>query len=278
MSAAERDAALAAGAIGFEVSDWIEGLFDLPRVDIPDLNLFDPETAAVVLRQDWGIGEEPISNLVHLLESKGVRVFSLAENSLRVNAFSLWKNDKPFVFLNTKKTSESSRFDASHELGHLILHQDGGVTGREAEDQANRFASAFLMPKSSVISKISSINSLNQIIQYKKLWKVSLLALVVRLHRLNRISDWQYRDFCIQIRVRYKNKEPNGIEREKSVVWDKVMKSLWADRTTFRDIATQLHLPDQEVSTLIFGMLHDFPDTPPVRGHSLALVKNDLIA
>ncbi len=78
----------------------------------------------------------------------------------------------------------------------------------------------------------------------------------------------------MQTRVRYGNEEPNGIEREKSVVWEKVMKSLWADRMTFRDIAKQLHLPDQEVLTLIFGMLHDFPDAPPIRGQGLSHVTN----
>jgi Zn-dependent peptidase ImmA (M78 family) len=72
------------------------------------------------------------------LESKGVRVFSLAANTVKVNAYALWKDEKPFVFLNTFKSTESSRFDAAHELGHLVLHQDGSVTGREAEDQVKR--------------------------------------------------------------------------------------------------------------------------------------------
>jgi Zn-dependent peptidase ImmA (M78 family) len=57
---------------------------------------------------------------------------------VKVNAYALWKDEKPFVFLNTFKSTESSRFDAAHELGHLVLHQDGSVTGREAEDQVKR--------------------------------------------------------------------------------------------------------------------------------------------
>lgn len=274
MTASERDAALAAGAIGFEISDWVESRFELPEVQLPDLNLFDPETAALMLRQDWGLGEEPISSMVHLLESKGVRVFSLAENSKRVNAFSLWRNDKPYVFLNTMKTAENSRFDAAHELGHLALHQDGKRTGRVAEDEANCFSSAFLLPKADLLARINRVNSIEQLIFYKKRWKVSLAALTLRLHRLDRLTDWRYRDFCIQIRTRYKDTEPEGIARELSVVWQKVMKTLWSEKTTQLDIARQLDLPESEVSTLIFGMLHTPRATAgATRERALSLVK-----
>lgn len=272
MSAAERDAALAAGSIGFEISDWVEEQFDLPDIRVPDLNLYDPETAAVLLRQDWGLGEEPISNMVQLLESKGVRVFSLAENSKRVNAFSLWRQDKPYVFLNTMKTAENSRFDAAHELGHLTLHQDGKTTGRQAEDEANKFASAFLLPKASVLASVNRVHSIDQLIKIKRRWRVSLLALTVRLHRLQRLSDWNYRDFCIQIRSRYKDTEPDGIERERSVVWQKVMKTLWSEKITQLDMARALDLPESEVSTLIFGILHAATSAPPKR-YGLSLVK-----
>ncbi|HQZ86203.1 MAG TPA: XRE family transcriptional regulator [Actinomycetota bacterium] len=273
MTAAERDAALAAGAIGFEISDWVEARFDLPGVAVPDLNLYEPEMAAVLIRQDWGLGEEPISNTVHLLESKGVRVFSLAENSKRVNAFSLWRQDKPYVFLNTMKTAENSRFDAAHELGHLVLHQDGQTTGRVAEDEANRFASAFLMPEGPVVRSLRRAYSVEQLIVAKRKWRVSLLALTVRLHRLGVLTDWRYRDFCIQIRARYGDTEPEGVERERSVVWEKVMKTLWSERVTQLDIARALDVPESEVSTLIFGILHSDNKSPP-QGGGLSLVAN----
>lgn len=257
MTAAERDAALAAGALGFEISDWIETKFDLPEPRVPDLSLYESETAAVMLRQDWGLGEEPISNMVHLLESKGVRIFSLAENTKRVNAFSLWRGDRPFAFLNTMKTAENSRFDAAHELGHLVLHQDGKTTGRSAEDQANEFASAFLMPKASILASIRNVYSIDHLIKLKAKWRVSLAALTVRLHRLGVLTDWRYRDFCIQIRVRYKDTEPEGISREKSVVWQKVMQSLWSEKMTQLDISKAIGVPENEVSALIFGVVNN---------------------
>ena len=124
MTAKERDAALSAGAIAYLLSDWVEERFNLPEVDLLDLSHErEPDSAARSLRSYWGLGEKPISNVIKLLESKGVRVFSLSEDTKNVDAFSCWRNGVPYVFLNTFKTSERSRFDALHELGHLVLHR-----------------------------------------------------------------------------------------------------------------------------------------------------------
>ncbi len=274
MSSKTRDAALAAGAVGFMISDWIEQRFELPTIRIPDLQMYEPEEAARSLRQEWGLGEKPISNMIHLLESKGVRVFSLAENTRKVNAYALWRNGKPYVFLNTFKSAESSRLDAAHELCHLVMHQDSGVIGREAEDQANQFASAFLMPKGDVLAQLPIAYSLEQLIRAKARWRVSVAALNYRLHKLGITSDWKYRDFCIQIsKLGYNTKEPLGIERERSIIWEKVLKALWTERTTQKDIARTLFIPEGEVNDLIFGVIHRSDVIRPDRIRSLSLVQ-----
>jgi len=198
ITAAERGAALAAGSVAFLLSDWVDQRFDLPAVNLIDLSDTNSEAAARSLRQEWALGERPVTNMVHLLESKGVRVFSLAENTRTVDAFSLWRSGRPFVFLNTMKTPEHSRFDAAHELGHLVLHRHGGPKGRKAEEQANSFASSFLMPAGDVVATIPRIHTIHQVVEAKKRWRVSALALIYRLHKLGVLSPWQYRMFCIQ--------------------------------------------------------------------------------
>ena len=279
MTAATRNAALSAGAIGFLLMDWVEDLFELPPTRIPDLRLYKPDDAARTLRQQWMLGEKPITNVVRLLESEGVRVLSLAENSKKVNAFSLWRDEEAFMFLNTKKSAESSRFDAAHELGHLTMHQDGGTTGREAEDQANAFASAFLMPLADVLAVMPQVSHLGQIVQGKKRWGVSVTALNYRLHKLGITSDWKYRDLCIRIaQSGYHRNEPNEMEREKSLVWQKVMQALWSEQTTQQDIANALCLPESEVKTLIFGLLHNGNVPRPREKQPLFLVKDEQIA
>jgi Zn-dependent peptidase ImmA (M78 family) len=268
LSAALRDAALAAGAIGFRIADWVNDRFELPPSKIPDLSSYDPESAARTLRQEWELGEKPISNMIQLLESKGVRVFSLAENTRQVNAYSTWRVDTPYVFLNTMKTAECSRFDAAHELGHLVLHQDCKVKGREAEDQANAFARAFLMPKADVLSTLPRVRDLQQLIVIKTRWLVSVAALNYRIHKLGIISDWKNRDFCIEIAKKgYLRNEPRPIEHEKSLVWEKVLKTLWSERTTQADIASNLDLPISEVEGLLFGVLNTSGSGKPTPPH-----------
>ena len=120
--------------------------------------------------------------------------------------------------------------------------------------------------------------SIDQMIQSKKRWRVSLWALTYRIHKLEFITDWRYRDLCIQIASRFKQQEPNGIDREKSVVWQKVMKTLWSERVTQADIARDLHLPVSEVDTLIFGILYSGVAEQPARGGGLSLVRNERIA
>jgi len=163
------------------------------------------------------------------------------------------------------KTPEHSRFDAAHELGHLLLHKHGEPKGRKAEDEANQFASSFLMPTSDVLATIPRIHTINQIIQTKKRWAVSAMALIHRLHRLGVMSTWQYRMFCIQAtELGYRNAEPFGIAREQSVVWQKVLTALWRERVTKKEIAVALHVPIPEIENLLFGLANmlsqDGPD------------------
>ena len=275
MTARERDSALAAGSLAFVFADWVEERFDLPSSELVDLSGGKPEVAAHSLRQIWGLGERPIKNMVHLLEAKGARVFALAESTNAVDAFSLWRGEKPFVFLNVLKTAERSRLDAAHELGHLVLHKHGGPRGRGAEHEANIFASSFLMPSSDVIAVAPRVNSLNQIVQLKRRWGVSALALIVRLHQLGAITDWQYRTFCIQASERgMRQKEENGVDRERSIIWQKVLMTLWNEKITKDQIATQLFIPPFEIENLIFGLTNARPSNPDRTGIKPTLISS----
>jgi Zn-dependent peptidase ImmA (M78 family)/DNA-binding XRE family transcriptional regulator len=258
MTAAERDASLAAGSLGVSLYDWIQSRFDLPEPDLIDLNKERdrPELAARLLRQHWGLGDRPVGNVMKLLEAKGIRVLSLSENTKNVDAYSFWLGDRPFVFLNQEKTAERSIFDSVHELGHLVMHHHAGAQNdKGAEQQADRFASAFLMPEADVKNELSYVGSLNYILRAKKRWKVSAMALAYRLHILGLISDWTYRSFCIDLgKLGYRSGEPDGVERETSVVLAKVLAALWTKKFTKNEIAGQLYVPVSEIENLIFGL------------------------
>lgn len=255
MSAATRNRALAAGQLAMELGDWIAARFNLPPSDVPDLKDFgDPEAAADALRATWNLGERPVGNMVHLLESKGVRVFSLAEDAEDVDGFSLWKAGTPYIFLNTLKSGERGRFDAAHELGHLVLHAHGSPGGRDAEVEANRFASAFLMPRGSVVAKAPWLPTVDAMIRGKRSWNVAAVALAYRLHALSLVSDWHYRTLCIQM-APFRKSEPNGIPRETSQLLEKVFAALREEGKTKADVSRELRVHPEDIDALVFGLV-----------------------
>lgn len=265
MSAKERDAAISAGALGLQLSAWVEERFQLPEPSIIDLSYeTDPEAAAAALRQYCGLGERPIPNMLSMLEAKGVRIFSLAENTASVNAFSFWRDSKPYIFLNNFKTAESSIFDSAHELGHLVMHKHGDPKEtRSAEREANAFASAFLMPAKDVRAQVRRPISAESILDAKLRWRVSAMALAYRLHTLRLLSEWRYKSIIMELGKRgYRTGEPNGIQRETSAIWRKVLTQLWAERITKNDIAKHLRLPLDELEGLIWNLAG--PESRPV--------------
>jgi Zn-dependent peptidase ImmA (M78 family)/DNA-binding XRE family transcriptional regulator len=268
MTASQRNIALAAGNIALLLNEWIEQRFDLPQPDLPDLGREhefsitgtgqeqSPEAAAEALRHHWRMGELPVKSMIYLLESKGVRVFSLAIDAKEVDAFSLWYGGKPFVFLNTLKSAEHCRFDAAHELGHLVLHRHGEPQGQHIEREANAFASAFLMPRRSILAHAPKLPTLPNLIVYKKYWIVSVAALNYRLHALSLTTDWMYRTLCIQISgAGYRSKEPESAPHETSQVLAKVFFALREEGITKNDVARHLLLDPAEIEHLTFGLM-----------------------
>ncbi len=282
MTAAQRDIALSAGVVALLLNQWIENKFDLPSPDFPEDYRIesdgkskagihqqssegdqypdvgqenDPEAAAEMLRRYWDLGELPIKSMIALLESKGVRVFSLSVDAREVDAFSMWYGDNPFVFLNTKKTAERCRFDAAHELGHLVMHRHGAPQGQEAEKEANAFASAFLMPRRSVLAKAPRTATLKSLISHKKYWNVSAAALNYRLHSLCLTTDWTYRTLCIDLAKLGRNREPEPSPFETSQVLKQVFASLRADGISKSDVAKELLIQPEELDELTFGLM-----------------------
>jgi Zn-dependent peptidase ImmA (M78 family) len=154
-------------------------------------------------------------------------------------------------------SAERSRFDAAHELGHLILQgEEQNPHGPEAEREANRFAAAFLMPRDSVLARLPLNPSIQLIIQAKRIWKVAAMALAHRLHEIGLSTDWHYRSTCYELGKRgYRSKERYGTVRETSQVLDKVFRTLRSEGTTATSVARDLHISPDVLSELVFGLV-----------------------
>lgn len=280
MTAKKRDMAISQTILAEMLSKWIDQNFDLPTPDVPDLHELRndvsiddfqsldeigedneqyylkfsfPEICAETLRKAWGLGEQPIGNLIALLESKGIRVFSLTNDAQDVDACCRWTNDRPFIFLNTSKTAERCRFDLAHELGHLVMHKHGVVEGIQ-EQEANAFASAFLMPRRSVSAEPVRSPSLKSIVMKKSIWRVSAAALTYRYHKLGIISTWNATSIYKQLAQRGKNNEPNPIAHETSLLLDKVFQALSEEKFQLSELTNALNITLEEINNLTFHL------------------------
>lgn len=257
LTSRQRDQALGSASLALAFGDWLKDNYHLPNPDVPRLQGVDAETAAEAIRRIWSIGDRPIKNVTHLLEAHGVRVFSLVEECREVDAFSCWRELEPYVFLNTMKSAEHSRMDAAHELGHLVLHWNHGTPrGREAEQEAKLFGSAFLMPRHSVLTYAPRTGRLDQLVRAKDKWRVSVAALVYRMHELGMLTEWQYRSLFIELSERgYRTSEPDGCPRETSQVLAKVLIALRSEGKGLQHVARTLALSADELNKVLFGLV-----------------------
>jgi Zn-dependent peptidase ImmA (M78 family) len=124
-----------------------------------------------------------------------------------------------------------------------------------AEMEANAFASAFLMPRNSVLANAPKLATVEGLMQKKKIWNVSIMALARRLHVLNAITDWHYHVLCRQMsQLGFRTKEPEGSRRETSQVLDKVMAALREEGVTKEKIGAELGVYSRDIDELVFGL------------------------
>jgi Zn-dependent peptidase ImmA (M78 family) len=173
------------------------------------------------------------------------------------------------VFLNTMKSAERSRMDAAHELGHLVMHFWSG-TGRggdptelerregtrTAEDEAKRFAAAFLMPERSVLASAPRFPSVEAVVQAKRKWNVAAVALAYRMRTVGLLSEWHARSLMIEMaKLGYRTEEPNPIAHESSQLLGKVLRELRSKGMATVDLARDLNTPVEELNHVMFGLV-----------------------
>jgi Zn-dependent peptidase ImmA (M78 family)/DNA-binding XRE family transcriptional regulator len=185
-----------------DIAAMADEFIELPAVDIPNWE-FDPETAdeheieeaAEFLREYWGLGLGPIVNLAQLLESKGIILVREDVECADMDGVSCWINGRPYILLSGEvKSGPRDLYNLAHELGHIFLHALVEVNDRNialVEKQANRFASAFLMPMESFAKEVFG-TSIEFFKTLKRRWGVAIAAMAYRCKDLHLITDNQY--------------------------------------------------------------------------------------
>lgn len=199
-----------------------------------DFNRIDK--VAEDLRRYLGLGNGPISNITLLCEKMGIVVVYTSLNNEQIDACTVFYNSRPYIIVNNCKISSVRlRFNVAHELGHILLHssyKDKDINDKSKhkrlEREAHRFASAFLMPESSIVSELSA-SGLDYLLILKEHWKVSVQAILYRAEELEVFST----DYAVYLRQQISRKkwrieEPldNIIPKESSSLFNQAVKLL----------------------------------------------------
>lgn len=208
-----------------EVATQLEQYVDYPDVCVPsieakrlsEITTSVIEDAAEACRAHWGLSNGPAGDILLLLENAGVIVAREETGVARIEGLSAWSGtSRPLILLCADKgNAYRSRFDAAHELGHLILHRHIEAPGDAAshklmEQQAHRFAGAFLLPSKGFVPEIASPISLQGLLFLKQRWGVSVGAMIMRLRALDIISEDDYLRLIKHRSAKWGNKQEPG--------------------------------------------------------------------
>lgn len=195
-----------------DIVNLLERFIEIPVVNLPQID-FDPlvdgdeeiEDAAEKLREHWNLCGGPIIDLTGVLENNGVIVVREKVRCSDMDAVSCWISGRPLVLLSEEVTSgPRDLFNLAHELAHLILHSSVEVNSSNLsslEKQANRFASAFLLPRVEFSREVLG-SSVLYFKTLKERWGVSIAAMIYRSKDLGVLSDNQCSYLFKQMNIR----------------------------------------------------------------------------
>jgi len=190
---------------GQDIAVALSEFVDFPALNIPSRAFTDPEEitsedieiAASECRDLWRLGRVAVQDLALAVEGAGIILIREETGITQIEGLSAWSEvlDRPLILLSSDKDNAyRSRFDLAHELGHLILHRhikNAGEAGRHKllEQQAHRFAGAFLLPAEIFATEVRIPVTLDDLLLLKRRWGVSAGAIAMRLHALEIIDD-----------------------------------------------------------------------------------------
>lgn len=214
-------------------------------VRLPSVSDNDPESAAQLVRSALGSeARSPIPHVIRKLERCGVWIFAIPEEIEKLDAFSTWVGDRPVIVLCDGRPGDRQRWNVSHELGHLMMHQFFRGTSHDLEGEADLFAAELLTPREAILDEITRPVTLSALAELKPRWGVSMRSLMRRARELGVITDRQYKYLNVQAAKNWGNKsEPVSLPTEKPRALRKMAEILYGNPIKLGRLASDSHLP-----------------------------------
>lgn len=146
----------------------------------------DVEEAAKFIRKSWRLGDDPLYNVIELLEDNHIKVVEIKDADAFMGMSTLVIKKIPVVVLNNADSipNDRRRFTALHELGHIVMKLDH-LSEKEQETYCHHFAGAMLITKEKLIEELGSQKRsrifISELGQLKKQYGISISALLFRM-------------------------------------------------------------------------------------------------
>ncbi|MCY1235556.1 hypothetical protein D9M72_481780 [compost metagenome] len=130
------------------------------------------------------------------------------------------------MILNKNQPNSRMVFTIAHELGHILMHFRGGIISedRDVENEADRFASSFLLPSEEIKSSLYYLTD-EKLGDLKRYWKVSIQALLFKAKVLGTLNPDQYRRWVTKINYYgWRKLEPLEFENSEPKLLFKMLK------------------------------------------------------
>jgi len=227
----------------------------LPPSDIQSARMAGAEAARMV-RSEWGIGWGPITDVIRLVESKGVRIFYVREPAEHLDGFAFWADDTPYIFLNQRTDDPARvRLDVCHELCHLVAHRDLEMDSDIdlVEAMAHGFAAEFLAPWATFGPESPPIPDLTRLGKLRSRWRISMQAMVMHMYANGSISHTAYTNaFKRFSMLGYRRRpEPGWIAPDASAIHAKFIEVVEAKGLSPANVAEAVGISDKLLGELI---------------------------
>lgn len=201
------------GYIVDQMSDSIEWPeFRLVPLDIEEG--YTPEIIAKNTRKGLKITpNEPLKSIFTLFENFGIIVIEFEITEKFDGVSFITDKGNPVIIINKSFSNDRKRFTLAHELGHLMMHDfpipDYRNIEKIKENEANRFASEFLMPAEFIKNSLFNLR-LSSLGQLKNYWLTSMASVIRRAKDLNCITEDKYTYLSIELSRDGKKKNEDG--------------------------------------------------------------------
>ncbi len=250
--------------IGYMIDEFSTTV-DWPEFKLFPLNVEDgytPQKIAQFNRSQLGLNrDEPVRNIIGLLESKGVIVYEIDVIEKFDGVSFVTTSGFPLIIINKNFPNDRKRYTIAHELGHLLMHNENNFPvsdNRDKEMEANIFAAEFLMPEAEIKHSLRNLK-MSDLAALKQIWLTSMSSIIRRAKDLGCITPDRYKFFSIEMsRYGYSRREPHEVAIDNPACFKNACKLLQNELSYSKhDFSRFFALPNNIIEKFIFPTTND---------------------